>query len=161
MQKVKVASVLAVAFAALSLFPANVLAKGESEKTTVVESKDVVDGKEVKSVKIEVGTNGVDLKDVDYDTVKIKTDGVGDTLITGKARRVKVKVSGASEVDLRDLKAEEVELDVSGYATVHINASKGYEIDASGAGKIYLHSDAPITSDSRSGIVRVFRAVKK
>lgn len=153
MKQFKLASLLAIAFTALSLFPGASFAK-DKEESTVKESK-AEDG--TKSVEIKLGSKELEMLDVDYDEVEIESDGASKFRMTGKANKVILDVSGLARIDLRGLDAKEVELDMSGAGRVRLKASKSYKLKASGFGEIYLYSDAPVKKRSVSGVVSISR----
>ncbi len=88
---------------------------------------------------------------------RISASGAADVVATGETARLDVDASGASDVDLAELRTAEVMLDVSGASDVVVQASESVSGRASGASSVSVLGDPSIIDVESSGASSVER----
>ncbi|MCH7901569.1 MAG: DUF2807 domain-containing protein [Acidobacteria bacterium] len=82
----------------------------------------------------------------------IEVSGAVDLKGSGEVNTYDLAVSGASDVDLRDLIANEVTIQVGGASEVSIWASQSVTGDVSGASDVTVHGDPGTVNVETSGV---------
>jgi hypothetical protein len=82
----------------------------------------------------------------------IEVSGAVDLKGSGELDTYDLTVSGASDVDLRDLTANDVVIDVDGASEVSIWASQSVTGDVSGASDVTVHGDPGTVNVETSGV---------
>jgi hypothetical protein len=89
------------------------------------------------------------------DDLSLDVSGTGKITAQGKARTVKVDVSGGGDADLGKLAAEEARVDISGSGRTTIAPSQRVDVDISGSGEVDLASHPAIVHNDISGSGRI------
>ena len=97
------------------------------------------------------GASDIVVTGVKSDDFNISTSGAGSLKISGEARALDLEMSGAGEVDAKDLRAEKVSVNSSGAAEATVYASEDLHVSASGAGSVDYYGDPKNVSENVSG----------
>jgi len=103
------------------------------------------------------GASDVLVKGVKSEDFNISTSGAGSLKISGEARALGVELSGAGEVDAKDLRSERVSVNSSGAAEATVYASEDLTVSASGAGTVNYYGDPKNVSENVSGGASISR----
>ncbi|HKR01593.1 MAG TPA: head GIN domain-containing protein [Pyrinomonadaceae bacterium] len=112
------------------------------------------------SVRISVPTlDGVDTSgacdivatNVKSDEFKIDASGAGTLQVSGETKKLDVDISGAGEVDAKDLHAQFVDINSSGAAKADVYATEELTADVSGAGNVNYYGDPKVVNEDKSG----------
>ena len=95
-----------------------------------------------------------DVEIVDYRGGKFTfgVSGAGELVMDGEADELEISVSGAGEIDTRDLKARKVDISVSGAGNAKVYASESFEGRVSGVGNITYFGDPEHRKTKVSGM---------
>jgi hypothetical protein len=85
------------------------------------------------------------------------TTSTGNLKISGDARAFDLEISGAGEVDAKDLRAEKVSVNSSGAAEATVYATEDLYVSASGAGTVNYYGDPKNVSQNVSGGASISR----
>lgn len=97
------------------------------------------------------GASDMVVTGVKSDGFNISTSGAGSLKISGEAKAFDLEMSGAGEVDAKDLRAEKVSVHSSGAAEATVYASEDLRVSASGAGSVNYYGDPKNVSENVSG----------
>ena len=97
------------------------------------------------------GASDIVVSNVKSDDFNISTSGAGSLTISGAAKTLAVEMSGAGEVDAKDLRSEKVTVNSSGAADATVYASEDLTVSASGAGTVNYYGDPKNVSENVSG----------
>ena len=97
------------------------------------------------------GASDIVVTGVKSDQFKIDTSGAGSLKASGEAQALEVELSGAGEVDLKDLRAQKVKVTSSGAATADVYASEELTASVSGAGNVNYYGDPKVVNQDTSG----------
>ena len=86
------------------------------------------------------------------DKLVLRLAGAGNATLAGKAKTVEVRLTGAGNIDAKDLKAATASVDVSGVGNVDVFASDDLTIAASGVGHVGYYGHPKHFSKSVSGV---------
>ncbi|RKZ14849.1 hypothetical protein DRQ50_08330 [bacterium] len=76
------------------------------------------------------------VKDFDSDRFEFNVHGAAELYINGQADELEINISGAGEVDARNLKAKHVKVRISGAGDAELYASESIDARISGAGNL-------------------------
>lgn len=76
---------------------------------------------------------------ISTDSFELYMSGACSGKLYGKVKKLEIELSGATNLDAKDLIAEQVEVDISGASNIKVYASKSIEAEASGASNITLY----------------------
>jgi hypothetical protein len=94
------------------------------------------------------GSDSLTIAGFDQDDLGIDVSGEGQVTAKGRARAVKLAISGDGRVDLSGVASQTAEADISGSGKASIAPSDEAKLDISGSGEIELMSrPAKLTSD--------------
>lgn len=85
----------------------------------------------------------------------IDTSGAGSLKVSGETKALALEMSGAGDVDARDLRAQKVSVNSSGASSAEVYASEELRVDASGAGNIDYYGDPKNVSEDVSGAASI------
>ena len=85
------------------------------------------------------------------DDFKIDTSGASNLRIRGEAKTFELKMSGAGDVDARDLRAQKVTVNSSGAASADVYASEELSVNVSGAGNVNYYGNPKVINEDKSG----------
>jgi hypothetical protein len=91
--------------------------------------------RELKSMDIH-GAAEVEIEGYHGDTFNFDVSGAAELEMDGEVDNLEIHVSGAGEIDTRELKAKSVEISVSGAGEAKVFASESFEARVSGVGSI-------------------------
>ena len=103
------------------------------------------------------GASDVVISGVKSEDFNISTSGAGSLKISGEARVFDLQMSGAGEVDAKDLRSERVTVNSSGAAEATVYASEDLTVSASGAGTVDYYGDPKNVSENVSGGASISR----
>jgi hypothetical protein len=101
------------------------------------------------------GASDITASNVKSDAFKIDISGAGSFKVSGEAKTLEVKLSGAGELDAKDLHAEKVNLTSSGAANADVYASEELHVNASGAGNVNYYGDPKVVTKDSSGVASI------
>ena len=85
------------------------------------------------------------------DDFKIDTSGASNLRISGEAKTLDVEMSGAGDVDAKDLRAQKVTVNSSGAASADVYASEELSVNVSGAGNVNYYGNPKVINEDKSG----------
>lgn len=97
------------------------------------------------------GASDIVVSNVKSDDFNVSTSGAGTLKISGFAKALDLQISGAGQVDTKDLRAERVSVNSSGAAEADVYASEDLRVSASGAGTVNYYGDPKNVSENVSG----------
>ncbi len=103
------------------------------------------------------GASDIVVSNVKSENFNISTSGAGSLTISGAAKTLAVEMSGAGEVDAKDLRSEKVSVNSSGAADATVYASEDLTVSASGAGTVNYYGDPKNVSENVSGGASISR----
>lgn len=98
------------------------------------------------------GASDIIISNVKSDAFKIDTSGAGSLQISGETKTLEAKLSGAGDINAKDLRAEKVNITSSGAANAEVYASEELQASVSGAGNINYYGDPKVVSKDISGV---------
>lgn len=112
---------------------------------------DTLSGAELK---IDIsGSGSVELKKIDFQTIRTEISGSGDTRLTGTGENLFVDISGSGDVNTLDCPVKNAEVDISGSGTLRCAVSESLKAKISGSGEIFYQGtpsvDANITGSGK------------
>ena len=90
--------------------------------------------------------------DIQVDHLKIRVSEAGSVNLSGNAKKIDVKLSGAGKIRINDLVSEDATLEVSGAGAITANVIKSITADVSGVGKIKVYGNPISRKLSKSGL---------
>ena len=106
---------------------------------------------ELKAMDIH-GAAEVEITGYHGDSFEFDVSGAAELEMDGEVDRLEINVSGAGEIDTRDLKARAVEISVSGAGEAKIYASESFEGRVSGVGDITYYGNPEHVKTKVSGM---------
>ena len=103
------------------------------------------------------GASDIVVTNVKSDDFAVSTSGAGSLSLSGEAKTLVLQLSGAGEVDAKDLRSERVTVNSSGAADATVYASEDLTVSASGAGTVNYYGDPKNVSESVSGGASISR----
>lgn len=97
------------------------------------------------------GSQDLDIRDYDQDTLNIRITGSGDVTANGKARSVTLDVSGSGDSDLAGLQTTDATVSLSGSGDARIAPTGKADLSISGSGDIDLTTRPASLTRSISG----------
>ena len=97
------------------------------------------------------GASDIVVSNVKSDDFNVSTSGAGSLKISGEAKEFDLEMSGAGELDAKDLRAERVSVNSSGAAEANVYASEELRVQASGAGTVNYYGDPKKIDENTSG----------
>jgi hypothetical protein len=91
--------------------------------------------RELEAMRIH-GAAEVEISEYQGDHFEFGVSGAAELVMDGQVDRLEINVSGAGEIDTRELKAKDVEISVSGAGEAKVFASESFEGRVSGVGSI-------------------------
>ena len=88
------------------------------------------------------GLNNITAYDLNNDELTINLSGASNIKVSGITKYFDLDVSGAADIDAKELIAEYVRIDVSGASNAEIFATKSAVVDVSGTGNVTLYGSA-------------------
>jgi Putative auto-transporter adhesin, head GIN domain len=101
------------------------------------------------------GASDLVVSNVKSEAFNIDTSGASNIKISGEAKAFDLGMSGAGEVDAKDLRAQMVSVNSSGAAEAHVYASEELRVEASGAGSVNYYGDPKNVSEEVSGAASI------
>jgi hypothetical protein len=97
------------------------------------------------------GASDIVASGIKSDDFRIDTSGASNLQVSGEAKMLEVEMSGAGEVDAKDLHARKVSITSSGAAQANVYASEELSASVSGAGNITYYGNPKVFNEERSG----------
>ncbi len=97
------------------------------------------------------GASDIVVSNVKSDDFNLSTSGASNLKVSGEARTFALEMSGAGEVDAKDLRSEKVSVNSSGAAEATVYATEDLYVSASGAGTVNYYGDPKNVSQNVSG----------
>ncbi len=83
-----------------------------------------------------------------------RVSGRGTFRLTGRAEQVRLRISGAGDVEAGELASDEAEVRISGQGNVTVRVARALDVRISGLGNVRYHGDPAVTQQiSGSGTV--------
>jgi hypothetical protein len=101
------------------------------------------------------GASEMVVSNVKSDEFNIDTSGASSIKVSGETKTLALEMSGAGDVDTRELRAEKVTVNSSGAAGADVYASEDLRVDASGAGHVNYYGNPKNVSEDVSGAASV------
>jgi hypothetical protein len=120
------------------------------EPTNAQRVKIVMTAPDVRSFSLS-GDETLSIAGYGQDDLDLDVSGTGRIAAQGKARTVKIDVSGEGEADLGKLAAEQATVDISGSGRTTIAPTDRADVDISGTGEVDLASHPAIVHSDVSG----------
>ncbi len=98
------------------------------------------------------GAADVEIDDFDGDSFDFELSGAAELEMNGRVDDLDIQVSGAGEIDTRDLKAQHVKVRISGAGNANISVSESLDAKVSGVGNIHYWGDPEKKRTSVSGL---------
>ena len=98
------------------------------------------------------GGQKIDIADYAQDTLKIEANGAVDLHAKGTARRVDLRMNGASNADLDEVINEEAKIELNGASNASIAPKSSVDIRINGVGNVSLGSKPPHMTKEIHGI---------
>ena len=98
------------------------------------------------------GAADVEIHDFDGESFEFQVSGAAELTMNGKVGDLGIKVSGAGEIDTRDLQAKHVKVRISGAGNANITATESLDAEVSGVGSIDYWGDPADKSTTVSGL---------
>ena len=102
------------------------------------------------------GAGDVNIEDFSGDRFVFEVHGAGDLEMNGEVDELEIQITGAGDVDTRDLRAKDVEIRISGAGSADVYASERLDARVSGAGDLTYYGDPEhkVTKVSGVGSIR-------
>ena len=97
------------------------------------------------------GASDIIISSVKSDDFNIDVSGAGSLKVSGETSALEMKLSGAGDVDAKDLHAQKVKVNSSGAATADVYATEELRADVSGAGSVNYYGDPKSVKEDTSG----------
>lgn len=97
------------------------------------------------------GASEIVASGVKSDDFRIDFSGASNLQVSGETKTLEVEMSGAGEVDAKDLRAQKVKVTSSGAAQADVYASEELTASVSGAGNINYYGDPKVFNEDKSG----------
>ncbi len=97
------------------------------------------------------GASDIVVSNVKSDDFNVSSSGASNLKLSGEAREFGLEMSGAGEVDAKDLRSEKVSVNSSGAAEASVYATEDLYVSASGAGTVNYYGDPKNVSQNVSG----------
>lgn len=95
---------------------------------------------------------------LDVEKLDIVLSGASDMNVSGKASRIKMELSGASDFKGFDFKTDVCDVDASGASDVKVTVNKELNAKASGASDVKFKGDGEVKTKKTSGAASVSKA---
>ncbi|MFT3997795.1 MAG: DUF2807 domain-containing protein [Asticcacaulis sp.] len=109
--------------------------------------KIVITAPSVKDFEI-VGSSDLRISAYDQPSLDLRISGSGSAEVSGRAKALKLEISGAGEADLRELTVEDADINISGSGDATIAPTGKVKVDVSGSGNVEL-ATRPAQLDSK------------
>lgn len=121
-----------------------------------------------KEIKIEItttdlesidcsGANNVKAEGINTELFDCELSGAGNIYLSGNVKRLNAEISGAGNIDAKNLKSERVYIAVSGAASASVYASEFLDAAVSGVGSIDYYGNPANTNTNVSGVGSISR----
>jgi len=90
---------------------------------------------------ISSGSDNVRIEGLDADKFSVTMSGSSDVGVTGKAKNLEAGISGAGNLDARDLKTEETDLNISGSGSADVYAREKLKVEIVGVGEVNYYGN--------------------
>jgi hypothetical protein len=97
------------------------------------------------------GASDIVISSVKSEGFGIDISGAGSLKVSGETQALDIKLSGAGDVDAKDLHAQKVNVHSSGAATADVYATEELRADVSGAGNVNYYGDPKSVKEDTSG----------
>jgi hypothetical protein len=97
------------------------------------------------------GLSDIVASNIKSDDFNINVSGAGNLQLSGETYKLAVKISGAGDLDAKDLHARIVSISSSGAAKADVYASEELRADVSGAGNVNYYGDPKVVKEDTSG----------
>jgi hypothetical protein len=97
------------------------------------------------------GASDIAATGINSDDFNVEASGASNIELAGEAKRLDVHMSGAGELDAKELHAYNVNVSISGAARADVYATEHLEASVSGAGNVNYYGDPKDVSEDTSG----------
>jgi hypothetical protein len=101
------------------------------------------------------GEGDLAIADFDQDKLDLELNGAGQIKAAGKARAVRLEISGDGKADLGGLKVDQAQVDISGAGRTTIAPTQKADLDISGDGEVDLLTHPADLHSETSGAGRI------
>ena len=132
----------------------------QNKKLIIFPKKSICATKEIKIVifapdvrKINAsGSSHISMNDIDSQSLSVSLDGAGDITLSGDAKSLEARLSGANGLDAKTLKTEKTSISIAGSSDASVYASEALEVNISGVGGLLYYGNPKTVSKDISGI---------
>lgn len=98
------------------------------------------------------GASNIAVRGIHNEEFDIDVSGAGSFYASGETGKLSVDLSGATDVDTKDLRAKAVTIDVSGASDAEVFASEELSAEVSGVGNITYYGNPQTVNQEVSGV---------
>ncbi len=98
------------------------------------------------------GANNLTINDLKNDNFFINLSGAGNITLNGSVNFLKASLSGAGNLDSKELESKEVEIEISGTASADIFVTEKLDASVSGVGSVNYYGNPKSVNNNVSGI---------
>lgn len=120
---------------------------GDFETHSSDELKIVITAPSVKDFEI-AGSSDLRVSGFDQPSLDLRISGSGSAEVSGRAKSLKLDITGSGEADLADLRVEDADVSISGSGDATIAPTGKVKVDVSGSGNVELKT-RPAQLDSK------------
>ncbi|MHB8906840.1 MAG: head GIN domain-containing protein [Melioribacteraceae bacterium] len=103
------------------------------------------------------GANDIEIEGINETEFDVDLSGAGNIHLIGEVEKLRAELSGAGNINARELKAKEVLISVSGAASADVYATKYLDASVSGVGSIDYYGNPEKTRTNVSGVGSITR----
>ena len=103
------------------------------------------------------GANDIEVEGINETEFDVDLSGAGNIHLIGEVEKLRAELSGAGNINARELKAKEVLISVSGAASADVYATKYLDASVSGVGSIDYYGNPEKTRTNVSGVGSITR----
>lgn len=101
------------------------------------------------------GASDIVVSGVKSDEFNVNASGAGSMKLSGETQSLKLDISGACNVDAKDLHAQKVSVDSSGASALEVYATEELMVDSSGAGNVTYYGNPKNVEQHASGAATI------
>lgn len=103
------------------------------------------------------GAVDVDVSNLDNNNFSLAISGSGDIDLQGKTSDFTAVLSGSSELNAKNLKADKVRIEINGASDAHVYASQKLDVEIGGAGTLFYSGNPVEITQHITGVAELIR----
>jgi hypothetical protein len=103
------------------------------------------------------GANNISVSGISTSDFDVDLSGAGHVYLEGQVDKLQAELSGAGNIEAKELKAKDVHVSVSGAASADVYATERLDASVSGVGSIDYYGDPEDTNTNVSGVGSINR----